>query len=250
MDMNKLLPRLDLYLAGDDYYAAEVNLSAWLKEAKKRGDWAATVTILNEQIKVYRLYCSRLNAMPVIDEALALVKLLPRDSRIAGITFLNAATAYSSFGEYDEAIRLFRRAKTILEAVQPPDDMDLAVLYNNMGAYYKDLGQYARAQTLTRKALKLMTEKHLSRSEIALTCCNLMDILFASAPDAKDERIAELLKKTKALIRPHGGNYDSRYILACERCASAYGRFGDAETENDLRDRARVLRDSARRAFR
>ena len=246
MDIEKVIKRLDDYYSINEFYGAEAHLNYWLKEAKLLNNRNACLTIINEQIGLYRTFRSKINTLAVIDDALTLVNEFPKDSIAVGITFVNIATGYETFDMSDKAIKLYTRAKKILEAALPEDDPFLGSMYNNMAVCYKKLKQYKKADSLIQKALKIMTEQGASRTELAIAYCNMADIIYESSQDLNDERIADCLRQSKELLEPNTRKNDARYIYACRKCSAIFGRLGDKETENELMNRVTIMINAAR----
>ena len=101
-----------------DYEGAERHLLYWLKEAERGFDLRGRLLIDNELIGFYRKTGKKEEAFHFCAEALELLKKMDFEESIsAGTTFVNAATAYSAFGEYDEALGLFRKARDLYERI-------------------------------------------------------------------------------------------------------------------------------------
>ena len=136
----RILEKLDEYLSRNDYLSAEQLLSYWSKEADDRNDMGGKLTVLNEQIGLYRKMNREPEGLQAIKEALALADTLQMENTVTlGTTLINAATGYKAFGMAETALPLYQKAKEICEAVLSPTDTRLGGLYNNMAVTVMEL---------------------------------------------------------------------------------------------------------------
>ena len=98
------------------------------------------LTVLNEQIGLYRKMNREPEGLQAIKEALALADTLQMENTVTlGTTLINAATGYKAFGMAETALPLYQKAKEIYEAVLSPTDTRLGGLYNNMAVTVMEL---------------------------------------------------------------------------------------------------------------
>ncbi len=239
MQIGRILDKLDEYLHKNDYEGAEQHLLFWLKEAEQP---RILLVIRNELMGLYRKLGRQEESMENAKEAIALIEREGFADQVGGATtLLNAATVYKAFGQAAEAIPLFERARAVYERDLPPEDPQLAGLYNNMGLALVDLKRFEEADALYRKAIALMERREGGKPDAAITYLNM-----ASAAEAQwglwdaDEQIRALLKKAETLLNEHTdrGGY---YAFVCEKCASVYGYYGQFAFKNELLERARRI---------
>ena len=69
------------------------------------------------------------------------------------ITFHNLAATYAQLGDYNEAIRLYRRVITLKEQLLDPEPSYLAPSYAELGKIYLEMGDFRKAGSWYQKAL-------------------------------------------------------------------------------------------------
>ena len=230
--VERVLEKLDAYFNKKDLPAAERHLQYWLAEAELTGDRPGRLTILNEQIGFYRKLQREPEAMTACTMALEAAEELGPDGTVShATTLLNAATAYKAFGKAAEALPLYARAREIYEDVLPPGDGRRGGLYNNMALTLVDLGRYSEAEALYEQALSVMTQAPGGEPEMAVTHCNLADL---AELEQNREGCLRHLDAAWALLHTPGLRQDGYFAFVCEKCAPAFGAFGQPEREAEL----------------
>ena len=227
----RVLTKLDEYLAKRDYSAAERHLLYWQEEARQGNDLQGQLLISNELIGHYRKNGQREKAYSAGREAIRLLEALHfSDQLSAGTTYINVATAYSAFGDNEEALPLFIRARQIYETNHTGPDL-LGGLFNNMGLCYTALGEYSEAQALFAFALDKMKSVPGGELEQAITCMNLADCLNAEQGMlACEKQIKNLLEQARHLLLETTAKRDGYYAFVCEKCAAGFQEYGDIGT--------------------
>ena len=226
--------KLDHYMNRKDYEGAERHLLYWLSEAERGHDLRGRLLVCNELIGFYRKTGRKEDAFHFCRDALALLKEMDfEDSISAGTTYINAATAYSTFGEPGEALVLFRKARDLYETFPHTPPHLLGGLYNNMALACQALGHYEEAFRLYDKALEKMALVSGGVLEQAVTCLNMADAIAEQfGPEEGEEKINHLLERAYKLLQDKSAPHDGYYAFICERCApcfSYYGHFAAAE---------------------
>lgn len=241
--IRRILARLDGYLGQNDYDAAERLLRHWLAEADAGNDPQGKLTVLNEQIGIYRKTGRETDCLAAIDAALALMTRLDMDDAVTGgTTLVNAATGYKAFGRARDALPLYRKAQAVYERRLAPDDDRLAALYNNMALTLTDLQEYREAEALYEKAIAIMEQREHGEAETAITCLNLADLICAAEGyEAGEERVEAYLRRAEQLLDTEDLPRDGNYAFVCEKCAPVFGYYGYFYTEQTLKERAREI---------
>ena len=243
----RIIEKMDEYMARRDYAGAERHLLYWLAEAELGRDARGRLMLLGELIGHYRKTGEREKALRRIDEALALLEEMDFGGTIsAGTTYVNAATALSAFGAPERALALFGKAREIYEASDRTQPQLLGGLYNNMALVLVTLGRFGEAYALYDLAEKRMANVPCGALEQAITCLNRADALAAErgAEDAETE-ITALLERAWALLHAPDVPKNGYCAFVYEKCApsfSYYGRFADAL---DLKKEAEELYERA-----
>lgn len=240
--VDRVIEKLDEYLHKNDYASAERHLRYWLCEADAHGDSRGALTVLNEQIGLYRKISREPEGLAAVDEAMRLVHECGLDGTVTmATTWVNAATAYKAFGKAKQAIPLYRQAQAIYESALAPDDAKLGGLYNNAALAFMETGDYAEAQALFEKALRVMTQNG-SLLEMAITHCNLADLVAAEyGTDEGEAQICAHLDRAEALLNDPAVVQNGYAAFVYEKCAPTFGYYGYFLTEKDLLKRSKEL---------
>lgn len=241
--IRRVLSKLDGYLGQNDYAAAERLLENWRREADACGDRQGKLTVLNEQIGLYRKTGREPECLAAIQSALSLLRELQMEDAVTGgTTYINAATGYKAFGRAQDALPLYRRAQAVYESMLAPDDDRLAALYNNMALTLSELEQYREAENLFLKAIAIMEQRAHGEAETAITCLNLADLICAEVGyEAGEERVEAYLRRAEKLLDTEDLPRDGNYAFVCEKCAPVFGYYGYFFTEETLKQRAREI---------
>ena len=241
----RVLQKLDDYMARRDVPGAERHLKYWLQEAEMEGDRRGELMIHNEMAGFYRKTGNREEALGHAEKALALLRPLGFEKSVSGgTTYVNAATACTAFGEYSRAMELFSRAKAIYEA-DPKTRADLlGGLYNNMALACTALKRYTEAMEYNRKALAVMEQEPGGSLEQAITYLNMADTVAAdSGMEKGEQQIYEFLDRAEALLNGTDAPKDGYYAFVCEKCAPVFEYYGYFLTAQNLKETAEQIRE-------
>lgn len=216
----RIIEKLDEYMARRDLSGAERHLLYWLEEAQLGRDLRGELMLRNELTGHYRKAGEKEKALANADRALELLKELGMEQTVsAGTTFINAATANNAFGENGRSIELFRKAQAVLEAAPLRGTEEassgknaegagvspqfLGGLYNNMALAETALGHYREAEELYEKALRVMETVPGGEPEQAITWLNIAQTAETASgmeDEAAEKRITECLERAEALL--------------------------------------------------
>ena len=239
----RVIGKLDEYLGKNDMAAAERHLAYWLAEAEADGDDRGRLTILNEQIGLFRKTEQEAKATAAAEEALALAESLGYAGTVTmGTTLINAATAYRAFGQTEKALPCYERARALYESLLPANDERLGGLYNNMALTVTALGRYDEACALYEKALAVMAGVEHGEADRAITYCNMADL--AAARDGEEAAEAEIgccLDRALELLDTPTLPRNGYYAYVCEKCAPTFGYYGYFAAEAELMKRRNTI---------
>ena len=243
----RIVAKLDEYMSRRDYAGAERHLLYWLKEAEQGRDRRGELLVLNELVGHYRKAGSRENALPMAERAIRLLQEMDFEESIsAGTTYVNAATAFSAFGENRRALELFEKAKMLYESSPHTQAHLLGGLYNNMALVLTALERYDEAFALYEKAMDTMAKVPGGVLEQAVTCLNMADTVAAQIGLEEGEgRIAQLLERAEALLHDPSAPHDGYYAFVCEKCAPSFSYYGWFVVADDLMQEAEQIYERA-----
>lgn len=238
---DRVMKKLDEHLGRNDYVSAKRHLHYWLAEAESLRDDNGILLINNELMGLFRKLGEKEPAMAHAQKALDLIKRMNIEENVgAATTYLNCATVYKAFGQAQEAISLFERARAIYEANLSPQDTRLGGLYNNMALALVDLKRFEEADELYCKALEVMQRNEGREPELAITYLNIATAaeMHFGLEEAK-EVIEECAKSAMHLLEISKERTDGDYAFVCEKCAPVFGYYGYADYEKVLTERCR-----------
>lgn len=239
----RIIQKLDDYMAQKDYSGAERHLRYWLEEARLESDQRGELLVLNEMIGFYRKTGRKEESLSSADSALKMLPALGFQETIsAGTTYTNAATAHYTFGDYTTSLDLFEKAKEIYESLTGTRPELLGGLYNNMGLACVSLGQYDRALSFYDRAMGCMDHVPHGELEQAITCLNRANAIEAQfGLDQSEDQIFPLLDQAYSLLETSKAPLNGYYAFVCESCAPTFGYYGYFLAEKELREKARRI---------
>lgn len=225
----RVIEKLDSYLGRGDAESAEKLLCYWLGEAEALGDERGKLSVLSELMGLTRKL-GKPDALKYADEAVALVEKAGLSGTVtAGTTYINAATCRKAFGYPEISLELFEKARALYEELLSENDERMGGLYNNMALTLADLKRYKEAREAYYKALAVM-QRAGAKCEMAITYVNLACLENAENGRAGDGEIVRYMDEAKRLL-VSVENKDRYYAFTLEKCAPAFGAFGDQATQ-------------------
>ncbi|MDE7246774.1 MAG: tetratricopeptide repeat protein [Lachnospiraceae bacterium] len=280
MNIDGFFAELDSYFDRNETDKIDPFLVKSLEQAKEEEDYAAYISICNEMIGFYRSVSAFEKAYQAAEDVLLLMEELKlEDTEHFATTLLNAATAYSAAGDYEQAIRLYRQAVQIYDRILPPGDYRQAGLYNNMSILLEKMNENAEAASAAKKALAVIEKLPDNEAQTATTLTNLALIYFkmseneeakkclvralalfeqggedlnehysgalagmgeACYRDGEYKEALSYYEKALELVKQHYGENMS-YGILCENCAAVCGSMGDAERQESYAAKAREV---------
>lgn len=239
----RILEKLDSLLRANDYQEAKRLLEYWLFEAEYMGDQAGKLLLENELMGLCRKLGEKEAALKYSGDALNQLKKMGAEHTVgAATTFINSGTVLKAFGNPQEALPLFEKARGIYEANLPQNDGHFGGLYNNMGLVLVDLGRFEEANELYLKAIAVMESIPQKEPEAAITYLNMATAAEKELGlDKAKSRISFLAEKAMTLMDKGKERTDGNYAFVCEKCASVFGYYGYGDYAAELKNRSRRI---------
>ena len=239
----RIVEKMDEYMARRDYTGAERHLLYWLEEARLGQDERGELMLHNELVGHYRKVGNRDEAFEHAEAALSLLEKLDMEGTLsAGTTYVNTATAMDAFDEDERAIGLFECARAAYEASSQTRPELLGGLYNNMALTCVKLGRFAEAHELYGLALDQMAKVEGGELEQAITYLNMADAAVTECGmEAAEAEVYELLDKAAELFDTTAAPRNGYYAFVCEKCAPTFAHYGYFIVAEDLEARAAEL---------
>ncbi len=230
-----------------DYPGVERVLTYWLEEAKAGGDLRGQLMIQGELVGHYRKTGEKEKFHASAREAQRLIGILSYEDSISAATaYVNIATAHNAFGENEEALPLFEKARVIYEKSAGTEPALLGGLYNNMGLCCAALKRFEEAMALYALAMEKMAAVPGGAIEQAVTCLNMAGAVEGEMGlEAGEKRIFDLMDKAQALLDEPALPRNGYYAYVCEQCAPAFAYYGYFAAAEELKKRAEAIYERA-----
>ena len=240
IDVQRVIAKLDEYLAQNDYAAAERHLKYWEEEARQGNDRRGEFSLAEELMGLYRKLGRREEAISYAEKAVHYIDLIDLGGTVSAATaMLNAATVYKAFGQAERGIPLFEKAQAIYEEKLPAGDSRLAGLYNNFALALVDLKRFEEARAMYQKALAIIGATEGGEPEQAITELNLASLAEAQyGLEAAEKEIEEHLDRAEKLLKKEGLVKNGNYAFVAEKCAPVFGYYGWFGVEAELKAEA------------
>ena len=241
INIDRVLKKLDEYFNNNDLLGAGEYLSFWECEARNTSDDRALLSILNE----YLGYCRRVNnkekAIATIDECKLLIdKLGILDTISAATIFINAATTSAHFGNVEEGLILYDKAKKCYTNLNKKDTYEYATLLNNSASVMSILKKYDNAERNYLEAIEILKKIGNHDGEIALSLTMLAHITFDKACDPDDstyQKVESLLDESITYLKSDKIVRDGNFAFILDKIAPSFDYFkrpGQAKAMRNL----------------
>ena len=219
---------------------AGICMNRWLARARSNNDWKSELTVLNEQIGFYRKTGEKERGVQTIQRAFFLVEKYQLGKYEQGaVTWMNGATAYRAFGEYEKSCAYFQKALEFYREQPETSDYKLASLYNNMALLLTDLNRGEQAETCFKEALRLLRFLPGKEAETANTYVSMAHMYdrMDLAPEKKKEKRMHMLQAAWKLLTKHPVS-DSYTAAVCSTCSRSFFSFGMKREGERLKEMA------------
>lgn len=242
ISVERVIAKEDEYLAKNDYASAERHLMYWWEEAEQGNDERGKLVLCNELMGLHRKIGNSEKAKEYAQKALKTVAELGLEESISGATaFLNSGTVYKAFGEPEESLKYFEKARAVYEKELSANDSRKAGLYNNMALTLVDLGRFSEAGELYNAALEIV--KDVSKADEAITWLNIADCEVAEkGMEESENKIREYLDRAEELLDAvPEDKRDGYYAFVCEKCAPVFDYYGYFLSAGKFKKRAEAI---------
>ena len=241
IDIERFLQKLDSYYNKNDLSSASDCLDFWEGEARNAGDDRALLTILNE----YLGFCRRVNdkekAISTINECKSLIEKLALSNTIGAATiYINAATTSSHFGNVEEGLLLYDKAKKCYEYLDKKETYEYATLLNNSAGVLNTLKRYDEAEKNYLEAIEILKQIGNREAEIALSLTMLAHIAFDRTDNPDDytyEIVENMLDEAIKYLTSDKIVRDGNFAFILTKCAPSFDyfkRLGQAKAMREL----------------
>ncbi len=267
MDINKILGIIDAFFAEERIEDAKEYIIKTLTVAEESKRYDIYIPLCNELAGIYRVGGEKESCCKILAGALQILEKNNLTKELSyATTLLNLATAYSAFGDTQEALNTYSVVEEYYNTNLDPSDYRFASLYNNMCFALLKTGEEEKGLSYLEKSLATLQalkgteveqatchtnigqiETSMNRLDKAfyhLTCADKIfnenqifdvhyDALLSAFGNLKykqmqySEAAAYYEKAAENIKAKFGKNYN--YRLLCRNCIKALAKIGDTE---------------------
>ncbi len=225
LNIPELIKELDALYAENDLPAAERLLGEGIARALAAGDWRSELSLVSEQLGLFRKTMDREKALTAVREARELIEEHGMGRTVSGATvLLNAATTMKCFGDAAGSLPLFEHVLAVYSENLDPRDYRFAGLYNNMALSYADTGAFEKAEAFFGRALDVLEKLPGTNNDIAVTWCNLAELYYGRDPE--DERVAACMEEAGERLLDPALPHDGYFAFTAGKCLPLFDAFG------------------------
>ena len=228
INISRFISHLDSCFARNDLNEAVNTVKFWKNEAKALNDRRGLISVLNEELGLYRRLNDKENASLAISEISKLLSDLP-ESRTKATILVNLATTLKAFDRQSEAMPYYEEAERLYKALGMENTYEFAAMLNNKSSLFIDLKQTDEAESCLMRAIDILKALGSHGADIALSIISLCHMYYDFGIKDTDE-IEELLDSAWEHINDAGQKRDSLYAFAISKCAPSF-RYFKRETE-------------------
>ena len=232
INVARVIKKLDECFLTDDLAAACECVEYWAHEAEALGDTRGLLSVVNEQLGLYRRTNDKDKGLRAVENAVRPIEETEQGNLVSGATiFVNAATTLKAFGKAADGLSLYEKAKVIYEQRGLEKSFEYAALLNNCGSALSELNRFDKAENLMKKAIEILKEDGTHDGEIAVSLINLAH-LYYDRDDTSQREVEKLLDEAWEYINSPRQPHDANYAFILSKCAPSlkyFHRFDEAE---------------------
>ncbi|MGN0453195.1 MAG: tetratricopeptide repeat protein [Ruminococcus sp.] len=226
INIGRFISKLDLCFAKNDLEGAVATVEYWEKEAASLGDKSALLTILNEELGLFRRINNREKATRAIELTCEILDSEEIDESLSRATVLiNLATTLSAFGDCERALAYYGKAESVYKHFQKESTYEFATLLNNKSASLCTLKRFDEAEACLRSAIEILSSDGRYDADIALSYLSLAHLYFDRDDNAIDA-VESFVDTAWEYVNSSRQKRDSDYAFAISKCVPSFRYFG------------------------
>ncbi len=244
--VGRIIDKLDQCFDKNDLVSAEKLLCYWHEEAVKLNDKKGEISILNEQVGLYRKIANKTKALKTIERLNYLFSLIDtKDSVSIATIYLNMATTLKSFGYLDKAINLYDKTYEIYSKKLDKKDLMFAGYYNNRALTLTSLKRYEEAIKCYDNALEIVLFHDKLSLDGAITYVNKAHLMEEYKKDS-NKLVQELLSKASDILLNEKIEKTGYYAFVLSKCYPSFEQFQRMEEANKMKTLSEQIYERAR----
>ncbi len=235
----RVINKLDEYFSVNDLKGAEELLNYWVDEAQRLEDSSGFLSMLNEQVGLYRRLNDSEKGLKAVEYALSLINEKNFYSSAVATIYINCATTLKAFGKVSEGLPYYKKAEQMYLELNENDNFKYASLYNNMASAYAEIGKFKLSEESYVKAIDILTKTGSNEGEIAVSYVNLAHLYFENDPF--NEKVGECMELAWDKLNSAHISHDGNFAFICSKCAPSFEYFGYFQKSEKLKNEAEKI---------
>lgn len=237
--VKRIIEKVDDFFNKNDYESAGKLLEYWKNEAISLKDKKGELSINDELIGFYRKINNKELAYKAIARVIELIEQLNVSETVSSATvYLNVATGYKAFGDYEKAIFYYEKTLKIYKEKLNANDQMFAGLYNNYALALSDAKMFDDAEKMFFDALNVFNDNECV--DKAITYVNLAHLYENNLSDPK-QKITNCLFSAYNILSSEKIIDDGYTAFVFTKCAPSFGYFGYNKIEKELKDKSEII---------
>jgi len=166
----------------------------------------------------------------------------PQNARLAA-SLNSLALVYDDQGKFTNAESMYKRALSIFENIQPPDQENIAATLSNLSDLYREQGKFNQAEPLCTRALEIRTRVLGQNNADTATSMNNLALLYYA--ENKYTQAEPLLLQALAVWKQQLGANDPKVATCMNNLALLYSDQGKYSAARELYENALAMRKSS-----
>jgi len=223
INVDRFIRKLDGLIAKNDLKGAVETAEFWENEAKNCGDKCGLLSVINEELGLFRTTEDSERALKAAAICEELLSEREPDFSYATVC-VNLATTYKAFGKVEKGLPFYDKAETIYKEYGKTDTYEYAAFLNNKASALMELTRYDEAETLLTTAVEILKKEGNHDADIAISLITLAHLNF-DRDENSFETVENLLDLSWEYVNSERNVRDYRYAVAIKKCAPSYRYF-------------------------
>ncbi len=221
----RFINRIDDCFKKNNLEEAISTVEFWEAEAIRLGDTAGLLSVLNEELGLFRRLKDKDKAFKAASLTIDILDKEDTSKSLSRATiFINLATTLSAFGEMTAAIEYYEKAQQIYVLNESTDTYEYASLLNNKSSALSAFGKHREAETCLKYAIHILEKEGNHDVDIALSYISLAH-LYYDRDEKSVEQIEEFLDTAWNYINSQRQTRDEKYAFGISKCAPSFRYF-------------------------
>ncbi|MDE6023832.1 MAG: DUF4125 family protein [Lachnospiraceae bacterium] len=187
MNINRVLMEYDSMFGNRSLVDIENYLVSNIEAAYEEPDYYAAITLLNEFMGFCRDTSQNEKGKECCRQTIELMNQMGLKGTVEYATsLLNVANAYRAYGMLEESLELYHMVEENYSQNLSPNEFNYASLYNNWSLLYQEMDDFDSAETMLKKALRIVDRFPNAVVEQATTRTNLAVTMFKVSQNEKN----------------------------------------------------------------